>query len=544
MYREAADRNAVLFQVGLPDRTAEDLPDRQAALQEITSILAAVGITMGESMDLAGIPAAVRARLAPHLAELNRLPRPPFRPVAGLQEQMTACQAASLLTISDEGREPRFVVHRWTATELARRAARQPDKRLAEAHRRAAAYWLWRVRVWPQDEATDVHDLLEGRHHLLEAGYTKEAGRITETICAQFHTWGAWDQETALIHDTLARLPADSPRRAAWIHQLGILAQDRGDYDEAARQQQRALAVKEQLGDQAAVARSYHQLGIAAQKRGDYDEAARQYQRALDIFERLGDQLGIARGYHQLGIIAHLHGDYDEAERQCQHALGFFERLGDQASMALGYYRLGVTARARGNYEEATRQHQRAVGITEQLGDQAGMALSYHELGILAHDSGDYDEAERQYQRSLDIEERIGDQVGMALSHHRLGILAHDRGDYDEAASQYQRSLGIKERLGDQTGMASSYSKLAFLEADRGGPASAIIAWHVKALATRLRLGIQQAVIDLHQLAAYRRKLGAEPFMGMLTRAADDMNLAETITSLLDQVDAADDDTA
>ena len=72
--------------------------------------------------------------------------------------------------------------------------------------------------MWPQDTAADVHDLLEARHHLLQAGDTEDAGQVTEQICSQLDTWGAWDQEASLIHDTLTRLPADSPRRGAWIH--------------------------------------------------------------------------------------------------------------------------------------------------------------------------------------------------------------------------------------------------------------------------------------------------------------------------------------
>jgi tetratricopeptide (TPR) repeat protein len=46
-----------------------------------------------------------------------------------------------------------------------------------------------------------------------------------------------------------------------------------------------------------------HQLGILAQARGDYDEATRHYKRALDIFERLGDQVGMAATYSQLGML-------------------------------------------------------------------------------------------------------------------------------------------------------------------------------------------------------------------------------------------------
>ena len=59
----------------------------------------------------------------------------------------------------------------------------------------------------------------------------------------------------------------------------------------------------------------------------------------------------------------------------------------------------------------------------------------------------------------------------------------------------------------------------------------------------RLRLGVPQAVNNLRRLAAYRRELGAEPFTALLTQAADDTDLADTITSLLDQVDATDDGT-
>ena len=543
VYREPVDQNAVLFQAGQPDPDAEDTPDREGAYQQIAGILDAAGITVDDSFDLTSVPGYVRARLAPHLAELNRLPSPPFRPVPSVQEQIDACQLASLLTVSGEGGQPRFFVHRWTATELAGRAAREPGSRLAEAHRQAAGYWRWRYQVWPQDRAADVHDRLEARHHLLQAGDTEAAGRVTEDVCRQLHTWGAWDQETWLIYDTLGRLPARSPERAAWTGQLGILARVRGDYDEATRQYQRALDIFEQLDDQVGTASTYHGLGTIAQERGDYDEATRQYQRALDIFERLGDQARMASIHHNLGVLAQEHGDYDEATRQYQRALDISERLGDQAAMAGSYHNLGALAQERRDYDEATRQYQRALDIFERLGDQARMAASYHNLGALAQERRDYDEATRQYQRALDISERLGDQAAMAGSYHNLGALAQERRDYDEATRQYQRALDISERLGDQAAMAAAYSQLGNLEVERGGSVITAVTWHVKALAIRLRLGIPQAVNNLRRLSAYRRELGPEPFTGLLAQAAGDTHLTETITSLLNQVDAADDGT-
>ena len=500
VYREPIDDNAVLFQAGQPDSSAENVPDRQGAYEHITSILAAAGIPVDDSLNLDDLPDELRAQLDPQLAELNRPPVPPFRPAPGLRQQLAACQTASLLTISEEDGQPRFFVHRWTATELAARTAGESGPVLAGAHRRAAGYWQWRIKAWPQDSVADVHDLLEARYHLLQAGDTEAAGQVTEYACSQLQTWGAWDQETSLIHDTLTWLPENSSRRAAWIHQLGMLAQLHGDYEEAGRQYQRALDIDERLGDQPGMAASYHQLGILAQDRGDYEEAGRQYQRSLATFERLGDQAGMAAGYGQLGILAQLYGDY----------------------------------------EEAGRQHQRSLDINEQLGDQAGMADSYHQLGILAQARGDYEEAARQYQRSLDINERLGNQAGMADSYHQLGILAQARGDYEEAGRQYQRSLDINEQLGNQAGMATSYSQIGSLVAERGGPVAEIVAWRIRALAIRLRIGVPQAVNNLRQLLPYRRELGAEPFAALLAQITDDVELAEAIPGLLDQVDAAE----
>ena len=289
VYREPADTSAVLFVAGLPDPAARHTPDRAAASEQITAILAAAGITVEESFDLAGVPGHIQEQLAPHLAELNRPPAPPFRPSPGLGEQAAACQAASLLTVTGEEGQQRVFVHRWTATALAARAAREPGQPLAGAHRQAAAYWLWRVRAWPQDRAADVHDLLEARHHLLQAGDTEDAGQVTEQAVSQLHTWGAWDQEASLIHDTLARLPVGSPRQGAWIHQLGVLAQDRGDYDQAARHYQRALDINERIGDQAGAATIYSQLGILEKDRGGPAAAAITWHvKALAIRLRLG----------------------------------------------------------------------------------------------------------------------------------------------------------------------------------------------------------------------------------------------------------------
>jgi tetratricopeptide (TPR) repeat protein len=247
VYREPAERNALLFQVGLHDGTASGAPGLQGG--------------------------------------------PPYQEPADLDDMIAACEAAGLLTVSyvaPEGRSgpgrsdlPSVFVDRWTASELHRAleaAGRGRD--LADAHLRAAGYWQWRSSAWLQDRRADLHDLLEARHHLLKAGETRQACELTAAVCSQLHAWGDLGREAALISDTLTWLPAGSALSAAWIHELGTIAQLRSDYAEAERCYKRAFDIFADVGDLSGVSRSYHSLGVLAQAQGDYTRAELRYQAA------------------------------------------------------------------------------------------------------------------------------------------------------------------------------------------------------------------------------------------------------------------------
>ncbi len=218
---------------------------------------------------------------------------------------------------------------------------------MVDAHRRAAAYWSWRVQVWPQDMAADVHDLLEARHHLLAAGEVEEAGTVTEGICSQLDQWGAWDREAALVLDTLRRLPESSDRRAAWILQLGMLAQARGGYDGAEARYRQSLEMEERLGNLAGMASGYHQLGMLAQDRGDYDGAEAGYLRSLEINERLRNMTGMASSCSQLGILVAEQGSEAAAVEWHVKALSIRLRLG-VPQMAIDRRRLSHLRRSLG----------------------------------------------------------------------------------------------------------------------------------------------------------------------------------------------------
>lgn len=90
---------------------------------------------------------------------------------------------------------------------------------------------------------------------------------MTEVACSALDDLGAWDREAALAQDTLRRLPEDSDRRPAWIHQLGILAQDRGNYPEAEARYRQSLEINERLGNLADMTTSTSQMSLLSSVR-------------------------------------------------------------------------------------------------------------------------------------------------------------------------------------------------------------------------------------------------------------------------------------
>ncbi len=230
VYREHADRNAVLFSVGSHDWTAARSPDRQG-------------------------------------------PAPPYQGPADLTELLSACLTAGLLSAA--AAEPAgnaapaaWFVDRWVAAELhGQLESHGHGTELAEAHGRAA-YWQWRSAAWPQDRRADLHDLLEARYHLFCSGDEAEAGNVTRAVCAQLHAWGDLGREAELIQSTLDLLPCVSASRASWLAELGAIAAVRRDHPAAVRWYTESAAMCSALADHDGVRQSRAQSGRACSGSG------------------------------------------------------------------------------------------------------------------------------------------------------------------------------------------------------------------------------------------------------------------------------------
>jgi tetratricopeptide (TPR) repeat protein len=186
---------------------------------------------------------------------------------------------------------------------------------------------------------------------------------------------------------------------------------------------------------------------MLANNHGNYSEAAQLYNQSLALLKELGDKSGVATSLHQLGILAHNQSNYSEAARLYQESLGIKRELGDKSGVAASLHQLGILAQGQGDNSEATRLCKESLEIAKELGDKSGIASSLHELGNLQFLHGNYMEAARFYRESLNIKKELGDKSGVANSLGQLGRLARAQGEMKEALTYFLGAFITFEEL-------------------------------------------------------------------------------------------------
>jgi tetratricopeptide (TPR) repeat protein len=230
---------------------------------------------------------------------------------------------------------------------------------------------------------------------------------------------------------------------ATTYHNLGIVAQELREFEQAREYYQQALALFIESGDRYSQAITYHQLGIVAQQLREFEQAREYYQQALAIKIEFGDRYSQASTYHQLGIVAQVLGEFEQAREYYKQALAIKIEFGDRYSQASTYHHLGIVAQQLREFEQARDYYQQALALFIEFGDRYEQANTYHNLGRLAQELREFEQAREYYQQALVISIEFGDRYEQAGTYGALGLLAEVQEDYLEARSNWQKALEI-----------------------------------------------------------------------------------------------------
>ncbi|MGC5664538.1 tetratricopeptide repeat protein [Micromonospora sp. WMMD723] len=488
VYRRAVDHHALAFQLGTPDPNAANTTALHTARQAIQNILTQAQIPPGP-IDLAQLPAPVRALLGPHL---DVLPTPPVRVEVDLAPPLGACTASSLLTATTPSGETRVFVHRWTASELHRREqAGGNTAALMRAHQQAAHYWRWRVQEWPQPPDQDIDDLREAYHHYQQAHTLGDTTATTELATTAWHLelrlgeLGrraealTYCQQAVALKRALAR--ADEPTHirdlAGFLNNLGNRLSELGRREEALAATTEAVEVYRRLAAtnpgafEPDLAMSLNNLGNQLSELGRRDEALAATTEAVEVFRRLAAtnpgafEPDLAMSLNNLGNQLSELGRRDEALAATTEAVEVFRRLAAtnpgafEPDLAMSLNNLGNQLSELGRRDEALAATTEAVEIRRRLAAtnpgafEPNLASSLNNLGNQLSELGRRDEALAATTEAVEVYRRLAAtnpgafEPDLAMSLNNLGNQLSELGRQGEALAATTEAVEVYRRL-------------------------------------------------------------------------------------------------
>ena len=187
----------------------------------------------------------------------------------------------------------------------------------------------------------------------------------------------------------LDRVRGSVPELRAQIYSdLGWLSLRRGDLIAAKDWLEQGLALVVDTEHYGVLSSVLNRLGAVYYNRSEWPQAAGYVERALDLREKLGDVVGYARSINNLGILKQASGDWDGALADYQRAVEMHERIGEVEGLAQAYTNLGVLCTDLGNWTQAEDYLRNSFNIAQRIGHAFRVGASAHESWTLVSLAG------------------------------------------------------------------------------------------------------------------------------------------------------------
>jgi eukaryotic-like serine/threonine-protein kinase len=332
---------------------------------------------------------------------------------------------------------------------------------------------------------------------------------------------------------------------------LGNMANEIGDKQDALNAFREALAVRQTLADanptvnqfQRLLANCHNNIGILLKETGKPTEALKAHEAALAIQQKLADanptvnqfQSDLAASLGNIGNLLRLTGQPAEALKAHESALAIRQVLADakptvtqfQSDLAGSYNSIGNLLRDSGKPAESLKAHEAALTILQELVDanptvnqfQRLLANCHNNIGLVLSGSGKPTEALKSHELALAIQQKLADanptvilfQSDLAASHGNLGNLQRTNGKPAEALKSLESSLAIHQKLADanpsdvqfQSNLSLSHDNIGVFLRTTGKPEEARKAFESA-------LAIQRKLADANPTATdFQSDLGA-----------------------------------
>jgi tetratricopeptide (TPR) repeat protein len=189
-------------------------------------------------------------------------------------------------------------------------------------------------------------------------------------------------------------------------------------------------------------------LGMIADQEGNYVVASALYQESLASHRQLNNDAGIASLLGNLGIIAAKCCNYDQASVHFEDALAIFRKLDMRRSVATLTGNLGSLETLRGHNEAARSLHEESLALHRALRNRAGILHALCNLGNAYVALGDFSHGRSCLSECLREYHEQGQLLGIAAAIDGFAALADAENRAEKSASAFGAAEALRESMG------------------------------------------------------------------------------------------------
>jgi tetratricopeptide (TPR) repeat protein len=256
--------------------------------------------------------------------------------------------------------------------------------------------------------------------------------------------------------ETLLRETIPDEVRCMALLRLGSLRRRMGQFEAAERRCRECLKLSARLATGGTPARLVHnELGIVARDRGDFDEARRELELALDLAKAEGDCADLAMAYNSYGTLL-LKPAPREAVAALDACLKLLDPRKDGVRIAQVLNNLGLAYADLGEWNESADYYSRSLEIKRAAADVHGLASTLLNIARVHRARNDLVKAREALTESAALFGRVKEPLLAARVHRELARMAIAAGVTAEVAVQARQMIEFFAAAGNEPEAAAT----------------------------------------------------------------------------------------
>ena len=265
-----------------------------------------------------------------------------------------------------------------------------------------------------------VDILLKMSHALLCLGKTDKAHVIIK-------------QGELLLKTLTQELPVEYKQRKAYIaFQKGWVYDQKLDTDQAIKQFELSLSLREELGVKHEIAWALYGIAqVYMSRKENYDRALKYLKLGIVLAEESGNKLCIGGILFYMGQLHGFKGDLDRDIMLFEQSLAFYIELDNNFMKARVLNSLGESYALKGELNRSIKFYEDSLELLKEFNNEIIMAMVFNSLALSHKMKGELNRALECIEQSMPLSREFG--ILNAFNHHYLIQILIDMGDFERA---------------------------------------------------------------------------------------------------------------